>query len=323
MSTIYPLSWHFGAVARGILIMADLAGRSMINSELAYSQSLEILIASLEPRSVILNCLEEHIVPILTTSHTFKDPEDHSPFCILSVGSRDGCVDLPLIEMLSNACEGKARFFERAIEPEKIMLESFCAKAEDLPESVKSKADIEFEWFPMTYQEYVKQKKSNDVQFDIVHFMYSIYFVDIDAALKHCYENELGPKGAIIAVTEDSNAPFSRYGKEFNSHGLILDPAYYYSNEDIRDVARKYGWKYVECPGDSRLSNVTAVFDHSSVEGNLLLDFLTGWVNVRKTVNQENLQKILNFWEKECIVDDSGRKMVNFQSRAIMILKGM
>ena len=303
--------------------MDELASVSLTSCPEAYSQSLKSFSNSLEPRNVTLKCLKEHVVPVLTTSDILKDPEDHSPLCILSVGCRDGRKDLSFIEMLSNAGEGETQFFERAIEPEKITLESFRAKAEDLPESVKSKADIKFEWFPMTYQEYVEQKKKNDIKFHVVHFLFSIYYVDIDTALKHCYEKELGPKGVIISLTEDGNTPYSRYGKEFSSQGLILNPGAYYSNKDVLDVARKYGWKYVECPGDTRLSDITAIFYHSSVEGNLLLDFLTHWVNIRETVGEENLQKILSFWEKECIVDDSGKKMVNFQSKAVMIFKGM
>jgi len=45
---------------------------------------------------------------------------------------------------------GKCQFFQPSIEPDKNGLEEFRAKTEDLPESLKSRADIEFEWFPVT-----------------------------------------------------------------------------------------------------------------------------------------------------------------------------
>ena len=308
--------------------MAQHAGRSLISCPEAYSESLNSFYASLDPGkgNITINCLEEHVVPSI--SDVLQDPEDDSPFCILSVGSAEGNNDLSFIEMLSKARRGQAvnpQFFERAIEPDKTKLESFRAKAEDLPESLKSKADIKFEWFAMTYQEYVEQKKGNDVKFDVVHFLHSIYYVGtgLEAALKHCYENELGPKGVIFSITQHFNSPYVKYGKAFSSQGLILSPGSYYSNKEVTDVAKKNGWKYMECQGESVSCDITAIFDRSSVEGNLLLDFLTQWENISLTVGEENLQKILTFWENESIAISHGRKLVNFETRTVMILKGM
>ena len=66
---------------------------------------------------------------------------------------------------------------------------------------------------------------------------------------------------------------------------------------------------------------ITAIFDRSSVEGNRLLDFLTHWVNVSVTASQENLLKILNFWENECIKDIPGVKKVKMVVRMVVIFK--
>ena len=174
----------------------ELVGRPLISNAEAYSKSLISFISSLEPINVTLKCIEEHVVPVISFLL-----ENHSPpFCILSVGSGEGYNDLPFIEMLCKADQGKAGkplFFVRAIEPDKMKLDAFCAKAKDLPESFKMRADIEFDWCPMTYQEYVEQKKKDKVKFDVIHFLDSIYYVNVESALKHCYEEELGAKGVI------------------------------------------------------------------------------------------------------------------------------
>jgi len=302
--------------------MAVLAGRSLISCPEAYSESLKSFSASLEPKHTTIKCLEEHVVPLI--SDVFQD---QSPFCILSVGSGRGHKDLSFIEMLSKAVGGKTnklQFLERALEPDETRLESFRAKAKDLPESLKSRANIEFELLPVTYQEYVEQKKKDDVKFDVVHFIQSIYYVsNVETALKHCYEKELGPKGVIFSITEDGKSAYTRYGRAFSSEGLILNPGAYYSNVEVTDAAKKNGWKYEEFADESTNCDITAIFDHSSVKGNLLLDFLTHRVNVRQTTSQENLQRILDFWENECIVDDRGRKMVKFPWKTVMILKGV
>ena len=88
-------------------------------------------------------------------------------------------------------------------------------------------------------------------------------------------------------------------------------------------MAKKNGWKYVECSGESIIGDLTAIFDCSSEQGNLLLDFLTQCVNVSLSTSQENLQKILNFWENECIDDGNGKKRISFQTGTVIIFKGI
>ena len=306
--------------------MAELPGRSLATCPEAFLKSMKCFKASLEPvKHPTTECIEEHIATLISeyVSDLFGD---HSPLCILGVGSGDGGNDLSFIEMLSEIGQerdGKCQFIQRTIEPNKHVLEVFSAKTKDLFESLKSKADIKFEWFPTTYQEYVKQQ-NDGLKFDVVHFFHSLYFLDIETALKHCYEKELGKKGIIVCGIRSEESAFVKYGKAFSLQGLILNPGFYYSNRDVTDVAKRNGWKYVECPGETgKASNITAIFDHSSVEGNLLLDFLTQWVNVGLTAGQENLQKILRFWENECIDNDLGIKKIKMCVRTVIIFKGL
>ena len=298
-------------------------GRSLISCPEAYLKSFKSFISSFEPGNVTLNCIEEHVVPLIKDINL----EDHSPLCILSVGSGDGVnADLPFIEMPCKAGQkevDKRHFVERAIEPEKVQLEAFRAKAENLPESLKSRADIEFEWLPMTYQEYVEQKKTDDVKFDVVHFFHSIYHVELETALEHCYEKELGEKGVILCILTGYDGAYAKYGRAFSSQGLIQNPGAYRSNKEITDVAKKNRWKYVECSGENKNLDITAIFDSSSVDGNHLLDFITHWAHVRMTAGPENLQKILDFWANECFEDGHGRKLANFQLKTVVIFKGL
>ena len=58
--------------------------------------------------------------------------------------------------------------------------------------------------FPMTYDEYIEHTKSKVVKFNVVHFLHSIYYIgpDLETALKHCYEKELGLKGVIFQLLQ-------------------------------------------------------------------------------------------------------------------------
>ncbi|XP_078381533.1 histamine N-methyltransferase-like [Oculina patagonica] len=307
--------------------MSQLVGRSLICCPDAYLRSLESFLASLDRGNGVLECIEEHI--ITTIADYVRDRlEDQSPFSILSVGSGDDENDLPFLESLSKLYPGKnkkAQIFERAIEPDKDRLEEFGSKAEHLPESLKSVADVDFEWCAMTYQKYVEQKKkADDVKFDAVHFIHSIYYAGpLETALEHCYEEELGAKGVILSIMNDEDHPLVKYKRMFSDQGLILNPGAYYSSKEVRDVAEKSGWKYVECPGETKSLDITAIFDRSSEQGNKLLDFLTHCVNVRETASQDNLMKVLNFWQNECTEDGRGKKIIGLKTRAVIILKGV
>ncbi|XP_078381531.1 histamine N-methyltransferase-like [Oculina patagonica] len=307
--------------------MSQLVGYSLNSCPEAYLQSLKSLLAAfVQPENRTLQCIEEHVIAIIA-DYVRDRLEDQSPFSVLSVGSGDGENDLPFLEILSKLCQGKdkkAQMFARAIEPNSKSLEGFRAKAEHLPESLKNIADVDFEWCPMTFQKYIEQKKKDDVKFDVVHFLHSIYYAGrLDTALEHCYEKELGAKGVILTIMNDEDGPFVKYGKAFSDQGLILNPGVYSSNKDVRDVAEKNGWKYAECPGETKPFDITTIFDSSSQQGNKLLDFLTHCVNVSETANQDNLMKILNFWQSQCFDDDRGRKIIRWKTRAVIILKGL
>ncbi|KAL9968834.1 hypothetical protein ACROYT_G020973 [Oculina patagonica] len=302
-------------------------GRSLITCPEAYSKSLQSFYAAQESRRLTLECIKEHVIALIG-DYACDRLEDQSPFCIFSVGSGDGDNDLAFLEILSKphrAKDKKVKLFERVIEPDENKLEVFRAKADTgkLPDSLMRRANIEFEWHAKTYQEYVEQKKEGDVKFDVVHFFHSLYYTGLEAALEHCYEKELGTKGVILCIIASEESAYVKYGRTFSAQGMILNPGAYYSNRDVKDVAEKNGWKYVECSGESKTCDVSAIFDGSSQEGNLLLDFLTHCVDVRATASKDDLRKILNFWENESVDDGHGKKVVTLKMGAVIILKGM
>ena len=233
---------------------------------------------------------------------------------------------MALLEILSEPRRGKDKklqLFERVIEPNKNSLEAFRSKAEHLPDILENRANIEFEWHGMTYQEYVEQKQEDDVKFDVVHFFHSLYYTDLVKALEHCYEKELGIKGVILCIIASEDSAYVKYDRTFSAQGMVLNRGAYYCNKDVKDVAEKNNWKYAECSGESKTCDITAIFDGSSQEGNLLLDFLTYWVDVRATPSKDDLQKILNFWKNASVDDGHGKKVITLKMRAVIILKGL
>jgi len=128
-------------------------------------------VSSTPPRgNLTLKCLEGHVVPVLRDLLKVHTAEK-LPFCVLSVGSGEGSNDLSFIEMLIKSLQGtgiRPRMFQHAIEPDEAKLESFRAKAEDFRVRLNDRVlgNVDFEWFPMTYDEYIiEQAKSKVVKF--------------------------------------------------------------------------------------------------------------------------------------------------------------
>ncbi|KAJ7370430.1 hypothetical protein OS493_032320 [Desmophyllum pertusum] len=169
--------------------MAEHNTRLLSSHPEAYSRSFQCFLASTQQENAILKSIEEHIVPLIIKEIS----ELLEPFRVLSVGSGEGENDINILKALSKIRrvedEGIS-LINRAIEPDVVRLATFREKTEKLQNCFKTSA-VDFEWIPMTFEEYTSQKKANDVKFDLVHFVHSIYYVEVEDAFIHCYENEL------------------------------------------------------------------------------------------------------------------------------------
>ena len=291
----------------------------------AYSRSFQCFLDSTYQREKsILKCIEEHIVPVIKTA-VCKILEEHSfnesPFRVLSVGSGEGGNDINFLEALSKfrPNDGPANsMVNRVIEPNADRLSAFRAKAPNLREHSKGRANVDFEWIPMTFQEYSSQKKARDVKFDVIHFIHSIYYLGVEDVLSHCYEKELGGQGIIISITESEASPICKYAEKFGDQ-LINSMS---RNNNVVDVAREKGWKYFVCSGDFKSLDITSIFNSSSLEGNSLLDFLTYRMGVRQNESSETVEKMLKFWEGQSSINEQGKTVVELGDKAVIIVKG-
>ena len=290
----------------------------------AYSRSFQCFLDSTYQREAISKCIEEHIVPVIKTG-VCKLLEEHSvnksPFRVLSVGSGEGGNDINLLDALSKIPPnvGEAiSMVNRVVEQNADTLAAFRAKAPNLREHFKGRVNVDFEWIPITFQEYSSQKKADDVKFDVVHFIHSIYYLGVEDVLVHCYEKELGRQGMIISITESEASPICKYAEKFGDR-LINSMS---RNNNVVDVARKKGWKYFVCSGDFKRLDITSIFNSSSLEGNSLLDFLTYRKDFRQNENSETVEKMLKFWEEQSSINEQGKRVVELGDNAVIIVKG-
>ena len=149
---------------------------------------------------------------------------NESSFRVLGVGSGEGENDINLLEAFSEIRQNQGAatsIINRVIEPDKGMLSTFREKAVNLPEHFKGRANVDFEWVPMTFQEYCSKKTAEDVKFDVVHFIHSIYYLGVEDALVHCYEKELGEKGIIISISVGEDNSMVRFAAKFQINATL------------------------------------------------------------------------------------------------------
>ena len=264
-------------------------------------------------------------MPIIT-DYLSDLPKSDSPFRVLSVGSGEGQNDINILkalnELLSKQSEAAPSLVNRVIEPEVARLNAFRSKAEAYMKHSMGPSRVDFEWLPMTFQEYAaKQKKEDDtVKMNLVHFIHSIYYVDVEEALVHCYEKELGTKGVILCIYQMKENLLDKFKEAFPKECAVT----LFPSEDVITVAREKGWKYFECPGDSKYLDIAAIFDGSlKTEGDELLNFMAGRIiNVRQSEEKETVEKMLNFWKEESFLSEDGKRIVELKDFAVVILKG-
>ena len=253
--------------------------------------------------------LRDHI-PALIRRSTLPKSQQRSCFNILSVGGGTGEMDIEIMkiiqEELLKSKQGRyIKMFNRAIEPNEYSCGLYKAAIKNLPSPLNGQL-TEFELFQQTFKEY-KQSEKESVKFDMVHFMHSIYYVDVEQALIHCIEKELSDQGTVACIVEERDLSYWVTAKQANQwHGKDKDGEIYETTDKMIKIANDNGWKH-EIYTKEYYIDVTEVFDEKSTEGNLLLDFLTHTVDFRETADKQLVEETLALIKDLTIVKDGKR----------------
>ena len=237
---------------------------------------------------------------------------DSQQLNILSIGSGNGQKDLLVLKVIreslrSNDNGTQLKMFNRAIEPNTY----FCDLYNEAIANMLTPSDdqaTKFEICEQSFQEYSQHTEKEPVKFDLVHFIHSIYYVDMEEALCHCFEKELGENGALICIVSGRdliNLVLAKQPKNWHGQGdgtsENLENA-----ERLVEIGKNKGWKH-ELYITEYSIDVTEVFDPKSTEGNLLLDFLTHTVNFRETAEKQLVEETLAIIRDHTTLKDGKR----------------
>lgn len=280
-----------------------------LNAEIHYVESLKIFDRKSGQIAKNKEMLREHL-PSLVPRMLHHSQQLN----ILSVGSGNGEKDLFILktikENLPKTGHGsQIKIFNRAIEPNSYSRGLYNTVIENLPPSFNDDEETKFEICPQTFQEYSQDNDKEPIKFDLVHFIHSIYYVDMEKALCHCFEKELVENGVIVCIVS------GRYwhGQE-DDRSKKLEKA-----QKLVEIAKSKAWKYEVYTKEYSI-DVTDVFDPKSTEGNLLLDFLTHMVNFRETAEKQLMQGTLSLIRDHTTLK-SGKRLGKKKDSLIAIYK--
>ena len=114
------------------------------------------------------------------------------PLRVLGIGSGSGENDLlifqTMVELPILKKKKRPTIHNVIVEPSSVLLDQFKMKASSLPSSLKSIADVSFEWQQKTFSEFNQETAIGQKSFYFIHFVHSIYYSDLEFALRSSME---------------------------------------------------------------------------------------------------------------------------------------
>ena len=184
-----------------------------LTSKEYYQNGFNIFLAKTGERSKNVKCLREHLPPLI--QKLVPGLEERSCFNVLSVGAGTGEMDIEIMKIVHSELQksklgSPLKIYNRGIEPNEYSCHLYRAAMEKLPSPLYQQAETELH--QQTFEEYRESQKGKEesVKFDLVHFIQSIYYVDIEQAVVHCVEKEIGEHGVLVCIVADKGLTYWR-----------------------------------------------------------------------------------------------------------------
>ena len=287
---------------------------SFASNDVHFLESFRVYRERSSETEKLFESFQTHIPPLIQSQMVPK----RQRLNILSVGSAEGKTDLMILKIigleLQKSNHGQhIEIFNRAIEPNGFSC-GLYKEAIKNPTSPLDNQQTSFEICQQAFDEYQKSKK-DEIKFDLIHFIHSIYYVNMEETLISCIEKELSDKGhflSVVVTTQDLN--YLVCSKQKRPTREISE-----KSEKLIQIAKKHNWNYEVYTSEYAI-DFTHVFDPKSTEGNLLLDFMTHIVDYRNTADKQLVQETLALIDEKTVLKD-GKKIGKGEFSLVVISK--
>ena len=292
----------------------------LTSSHEAYSRAFEEYQKhSRELKVVSLYCYEgaNHVMQKMSKTGFYSDSR---VFRVLGVGSGDGKRDIEILTAVAQNLDlprsEKPTIEAFIVEPSPTLIADFKRAVSPLPEALGSIADVSFDFWEGTFEQYIESSHETDL-YDIVHFIGSLYYVLPEQCLKNCYKR-LAVGGAMFCLLGSEGSFFSKVSETFQgklSFGSVLK---FWDGETIATIAKKNNWEYEVLPKASYAVDITSCYEES---GGLLLDFLTHQIDFRANADPALYQSVIEFLTEESITCEQGTRVIKVEFTIVVIYK--
>lgn len=299
--------------------------RSLTSDPLHYIKAYQVYVKKSTAQKETVKWIEQNLPKVLKQAYsTGQIPET---FNILSVGCGDGSVgDLLILKAVASYLRSskpnvKPTVFNQALDPSSDAVTAFQS-AVNLWKEECGNVDVSFESSVKTWEDYVAGTKKEEKKFHIISFVQSIYYMEPEATLRNCLEERLAENGIILCMNVSQNVFFNHFAKNFYGTELLVIPTgiTYHTSESVAAIAEKNGLQYEHFLFEFSL-DVEEIFDESSVEGSLLLDFLVQTVNFRDVTGKADEQSVIKFLSERCQTADNNKKILRENVGVVVIFK--
>lgn len=275
--------------------MASL--KALPSSPKAYQMAFGVFLQHSTAREAIIECITKFgSLAVVKWSNNNYDLD--KAVRVLGVGSGTGKSDFLFLETIAAQLQEqdnqenfkKVEMLTRVVEPNSSELSIFMTSVSTaLPPTLAKRANVSFEWELAKFQDYSSQINQAK-NFDFIHFVHSLYYMDADTTLKHCYHKELGESGVIFCLVQTARSYFPQMMRKFQDKLKFgPDDVFFYTTDELVVLVEKYKWSY-EYKSFPFKVDITKCLDKSCQEGSLLLDFVTHQENFRDKADAKLLQ---------------------------------
>ena len=126
-------------------------------------------------------------------ANMFKDGGKIRPSLlrVLGVGTGNGRHDIRVLTIASSAL-GSSKIHATIVEPNVELMAGYRSLVSPLPRALEGK--VTFDWHEKTLAKFMESCPRIE-QFDLIHFVASLYYMDAEQALRNCYDR-LASSGA-------------------------------------------------------------------------------------------------------------------------------
>lgn len=286
-----------------------------------YNEAFKVFLDGNNMQDAKLELVQKYVPEAL--QHASKTAND-VPRRVLGIGSSKGDIDISILEAIAEKQLTKsdtANIFNKVVEPNDEAIANFSRAADEWQKSGKVKAEVNFDWVQATFQDYQDKIKHEQNQFDFIHFVGSIYYVDPEDAIRHCLERELTSNGVLFVACIADNSFLAHFKEKFHDTGVAPFPPGYahLTSNFVRKIAEKNGWKH-EYYEANWFQDISVLDNPESRESHMLLDFTTHTLNFEQVRGKGLAERVRQFMISESDSKPDGRRVIDVNKYGVVLI---